>query len=88
MRRLLVVSLALFVLALTLFFLADRGRADVAVGYDAQGVGRPNLIHEIITPDSPISPGFRFVNLLGFALLGASVIGFAADRRSKNKQYD
>ncbi len=88
MRRLLVVSLALLLLALTLFFVADRQRADAAVSYDAQGAGRPTLIHEIITPDSSVSPGFRFINLLGFALLGASIIGFAADRRNRNKQYD
>ena len=86
MRRLLVVSLAFFILALTLFFLAGRQRA--AAAYEPQGTGRPNLIHEIIAPDSPVSPGFRFFNLLGFAFLAASIIGFAADKRNKDKQYN
>ncbi len=88
MRRLLVVSLALFVLALTLFFVADCQRSDAAARSELQGIGRPNLIHEIIAPDSPVSPSFRFINVLGFVSLAASIIGFAADKRNRDKQYD
>ncbi len=88
MRRLVVISLVLFLLALSLFSLADRQRADAAGAYDLRGATNPNLIHEIVAPDSPVSPGFRCVNFIAFALLAASAISLAADRRSRHREYD
>ncbi len=87
MRKLVVVSLALFVLALSLFFLADCQRANAA-GNDLRAAAGPNLIHELVAPDSPATPAFRFINLLGFAFLAGSLITLAADRRARDKQYD
>lgn len=85
MRKPVLVSVILLLLALSLFMFGNQAQADP--GYNSMSSGGSNVIRQIILPDSPVSPSFRLANLLGFFFLAGSVTILAADRHSRKREY-